>query len=161
MIIAGFDPGLSGGICFHNATQNTSAVFPMPVLRLSRNGKEKGEIDAVELSRLVDAHGPLSAAYVEQVGSMPGQGVSSSFAFGKGYGVILGVLAANFIPTRLVSSVKWKRAMGITSGAGKDASRALASTIAPHMAGHWSRVKDDGIAEAFLIAVYGAKAESA
>ena len=88
---------------------------------------------------------------------MPGQGVSSVFAFGKGFGIVLGVLAANFVPLELVAPAAWKRAIGIPSGSGKDASRARASALLPHLAGHWSRSKDDGLAEAVLIALWGAR----
>jgi crossover junction endodeoxyribonuclease RuvC len=157
MRILAVDPGLSGGIAFHDPAVNTFAIFGMPVHRLTRGGKAKSEIDATELARLIDANGPIDKALVERVGAMPGQGVTSSFAFGKGFGVCIGILAANFIPLELVAPVVWKRAMGIAAGSGKDASRARASSLLPHLAGHWSRVMDDEKAEAALLAVYGAR----
>jgi crossover junction endodeoxyribonuclease RuvC len=157
MMILAVDPGLSGGIAFHDPAANTFAIFGMPVHRLTRGGKQKPEVDATELARLIDAHGPIDRALVERVGSMPGQGVSSTFAFGKGFGIILGILAANFIPLELIAPAVWKRAMGIPTGAGKDASRARASALLPHLAGHWARVMDDGKAESVLLAIYGAR----
>ncbi len=156
MIVA-IDPGLAGGIAFHDPAAKTFAIFAMPTHHLTRGGKKKSEIDATELARLVDAHGPIARAVVEGVGAMPGQGVTSSFAFGKGFGIVLGILAANFIPLELVAPATWKRATGIPSGSGKDASRARASALLPHLAGHWSRAMDDGKAEAALIALWAAR----
>jgi crossover junction endodeoxyribonuclease RuvC len=157
MKICAVDPGLSGGICFHDTETRTFSVFPMPIHQLTRNGKNKREIDSIELARLVDVHGPHSIAIVELVGSMPGQGVSSSFAFGKGYGIVLGVLAANFIPLELIAPAVWKRSMGIAAGSGKDISRSRASALLPHLCGHWSRCRDDGLAESVLIALFAAR----
>jgi crossover junction endodeoxyribonuclease RuvC len=154
-IILGIDPGLSGGIAFYDVAGNALTVLEMPIHHLTRGGKLKREIDIVELARLVDAHGPIGHAVVERVGSMPGQGVTSSFAFGKAFGITLGILAANFIPVELVPPTVWKRAMGIAVGAGKDASRARASALLPRYAAEWARVKDDGKAEAVLLALYG------
>ena len=103
MLIIGVDPGLSGAIAFYDGQRNDLKVFDMPTLALSRGGKAKREPDMVELARIVDAAGPVANAFVEQVGAMPGQGVSSVFAFGKVYGAALGILSAYFIPLTLVS----------------------------------------------------------
>ena len=48
---------------------------------------------------------------------------------------------------------RWKKALSL--GQGKDAARARASQLLPAHAHYWQRVKDDGRAEAALIAVYG------
>ena len=63
------------------------------------------------------------------------------------------VVAANFIPLTMVAPLKWKRALGVP--ADKDGARARASQLLPAHAGLWCRVKDDGRAEAALIAYYG------
>jgi crossover junction endodeoxyribonuclease RuvC len=83
---------------------------------------------------------------------MPGQGVASMFAFGKAFGITIGVVSTLGIPSTLVSPVTWKKAMKVP---GKDAARARASQIMPAAAHHWPRVKDDGRAEAALLATYG------
>lgn len=149
----GIDPGLSGAFALFTPTTGALVVFDMPTFTLSRGGKAKRDPDATELARLVDAAGPIAHAFVEQVGAMPGQGVSSVFAFGKVFGLALGILAANFIPLTMVAPVKWKRALGVP--AEKDGARARASQLLPAHAGLWSRRKDDGRAEAALIAYYG------
>lgn len=155
-IILGVDPGLSGALAFFDVGARSFTVHDMPAYRLARNGKARNELDLYEIARLIDA-AHVDSAYVERVGSMPGQGVSSSFAFGKSAGAILGIISAYFIPIIEVAPVTWKRAMGIGSGAGKDASRALISRLHPAQSGLFSRVKDDGRAEAALIALWGAQ----
>ena len=139
--ILGVDLGLGGVL----------EIFDMPVHRLKRGGKAKREIDRYELARIVDAHGPVAHAFVEQVGAMPGQGVTSMFQFGRSLGIVEGVLSAGFIPTDYVAPRKWRSGLGVR--AGKDGSRARASALMPGHAGLWTRVKDDGRAEAALIAL--------
>ena len=156
--VLGIDPGLSGAVAFYTPATGHLEIVDMPVFRLSRNGKAKSELNAIELARIVDAAiaGRSAVAFVEQVGAMPGQGVSSVFSFGRTYGTILGVLAANYLDVQLVSPTVWKRHHGIASGSGKDASRAKATALFPLQSGLFARVKDDGRAEAALIALYGA-----
>lgn len=156
MIILGCDIGLSGALAFLDTDLNRFVIHDMPVNRLTRNGKAKNELDLYEIARLIDA-AKVGQAYVERVGSMPGQGVSSSFAFGKSAGAILGIIAANFIPVTEVSPVSWKRALGIPSGSGKDASRALISRLYPSQSELFRRVRDDGRADSALIALWGAQ----
>jgi crossover junction endodeoxyribonuclease RuvC len=103
-LVLGIDPGLSGALALLGP--NGLTVLDMPTHALTRGGKMKRDLDLIELSRLIDAAGPIAHAFVEQVGAMPGQGVSSVFAFGKVYGAALGILAAHFIPLTLVSPVK-------------------------------------------------------
>ena len=150
--ILGVDPGLGGALAFLGAG-GALEVFDMPVHRLKRGGKTKREIDRYELARIVDAHGPVAHAFVEQVGAMPGQGVTSMFQFGRSLGIVEGVLSAGFIPIDYVTPRKWRSGLGVR--AGKDGSRARASALMPGHAELWTRVKDDGRAEAALIALYG------
>ena len=124
----------------------------MPTLILARAGKSKREVDAHVLADWIECERP-GHALIENVGAMPGQGVSSVFAFGKGYGVIIGVLCALQIPVTFVSPQRWKKALAVP--AAKDGARARASQLLPSAASNWSRVKDDGRAEAALIALYG------
>ena len=151
-IILGVDPGLSGALAFLGVDGQLE-VFDMPVHQLKRGGKNKREIDRYELARLVDAQGSIAHAFIEQVGAMPGQGVTSMFQFGRPTGIVEGIIAANLIPTDHVQPRVWRKAMGVR--AGKDASRARASALMPRHAGLWTRIKDDGRAEAALIALFG------
>ena len=153
MIVAGIDPGLSGAIAFLDAASGVVLdIADMPTLALSRGGKVKRELDAHSLARLV-AERPIDHAFVEAVGAMPGQGVSSVFAFGKSFGVLIGILAALGVPMTFVAPATWKRALGVP--AAKDGARARASQLMPAAAYLWPLVKHDGRAEAGLIGYYG------
>ncbi len=81
------------------------------------------------------------------------------FNFGRGYGQIEGVLAALEIPVTLVTPQVWKRSLSVP--ADKSASRARAAQLWPGLAGTFSRVRDDGRAEAALIGLYGAQQRKA
>jgi hypothetical protein len=70
----------------------TGEAIDLPVHLLVRGGRSKRELDAQALVALLSR--PLAHAFVEQAGAMPRQGVSSAFAFGKCFGIVLGVLAA-------------------------------------------------------------------
>src|SRR5690606_16808140 len=93
-------------------------------------------------------------AYVERVSAMPGQGVSSMFNFGMGYGVIQGVLASLGIPYTLVTPQTWKKRAGL-AGKDKDNARTLAQQLCPEAP--LGRKKDIGRADAILIARFGGK----
>ena len=152
-VIIGIDPGLSGAVAC--LAEDFFEVSDMPTFDLVRNRKKKRDLDLATLVLTLSAmkgEEPVHA-FVEQVHSMPKQGVSSSFAFGKCYGAILGVLAALGIPQTPVHSRVWKKAVGVP--AAKDGARARASQLMPTQAYNWTRVKDDGRAEAALLALYG------
>ena len=154
MLICGIDPGLSGAVALMEAGPSfVPKILDMPTLALSRGGKNKREIDVRLLSQLIASHVPIAHAFVEQVGAMPGQGVSSVFAFGKAYGILIGVLGALGVPMTFVSPVKWKRDLGVP--ADKDGARARASQLLPGAADQWTRVKDSGRAESALLCLWG------
>jgi crossover junction endodeoxyribonuclease RuvC len=154
-MIAGIDPGLTGAVCFADPSNPTTCrAYDLPVHVLLRGGKKKRELDIAGLIGILTEH-RLDHVFLEQVGAMPGQGVSSVFAFGKTYGVILGVIAARTIPLTLVTPATWKRALGVPKA--KDAARARASQLLPEAAAQWRLKKHDGRAEAALIALYGAR----
>jgi crossover junction endodeoxyribonuclease RuvC len=155
--VLGIDPG-KGGALAYLVGDVLDEVVDMPTLLAGKTKKsKKSSIDEVELARRVKkivARG-LDVAFLELVGVRPGEGPTGAFTFGRGYGVVRGILRAHFVPIRDVTPTTWKRALGIEAGAGKDASRALAKELWQEQADLFARVKDDGRAEASLIAHYG------
>lgn len=142
----GVDPGLSGAIAFYYPShQNNVSIYDMPSI-----GKE---VNCPELRALVQQYRP-DYAIIEAVHAMPKQGVSSSFNFGMSYGMVRGVIAACGVPQHLVSPRKWKSYFGLT--ADKDTSRRMAILTWP-TSEFFNRKKDDGRAEAALLALYGSK----
>ena len=154
MTILGIDPGASGGIAFFSMQRGLLSIFDMPTVEVKRGGKNKREVSAAMLNAIIGAR-DIDAAFVEKVGAMPGQGVSSMFQFGRSVGMIEGVLAALEIPTNYVTPQVWQKAVGARGG--KDASRARAAELFPAYAANFTRKKDDGRADAALIAWYGAQ----
>lgn len=152
-MILGIDPGLSGALCLYDERTDTIVtVADLPVLE----DRKKRHLDLNAFGRWVDDNAVhIDKAFIEEPAAMPKQGVSSTFRFGFVCGALQGIVAANFIPVRLVSPAKWKRDMGLTSD--KDACRRRASQLWPAQSGLWARVKDDGRAEAALLALWGHK----
>jgi len=151
--IIGIDPGVNGAVAILTDDGGLVQVFDMPSVEVNVGNKAKRRISpemlAAEL-RLYSVSGTV--AIIEQVNAMPGQGVASMFAFGEAFGLAKGVLSGMFIPVQTVTPAKWKKAMNLN--AGKDASRAKAAALWPEQAQEFRRVKDDGKAEAALIACW-------
>src|SRR4029077_14188043 len=87
---------------------------------------------------------------VESVHSMPRQGMSSTFKFGMGCGIIHGVSGALELPLTLVTPVKWKSFHTLIQR-DKEAARQLAIRRWPHLESYLDRKKDSDRAEALLI----------
>lgn len=143
MKLLGVDPGLTGALAFLSTIRNSVEVFDMPIVG--------GEVDTVGLAELIRGQAP-DYAIVEQVASRPGQGVSSVFKFGMSYGAALAAIGALKIPHRRVTPAVWKKAFGLTSD--KKKSRLLAISMWPAGRMQFARAKDDGRAEAALLAAY-------
>ena len=138
-IIAAIDPGKSGAVAFL-IDGVPQIVEDMPVAG--------GMVSPVLLRSMLTDMDPHHVV-IEQVASRPGQGVSSVFDFGRSYGIALGVCAQ--WPTTLVIPNTWKRHHRIPAKSDKEASRALALRLYPHLSDRLARKSDDGRAEAMLI----------
>jgi hypothetical protein len=106
-------------------------------------------IDGKAFFRLLNLQRPTHAV-VERVNAFPGQGVSSSFRFGMGYGIILGVLASHNVQIIDVAAGVWKRHFRLN--ADKEKARALAIKRFPDI--DLGLKKDTGRAEALLMALW-------
>jgi crossover junction endodeoxyribonuclease RuvC len=128
----------------------------MPTMTVERNGKSKRQVSASELAAILSNYNSNDChVYVEKVSAMAGQGVTSVFSFGRSFGMIEGILAAFKLPVTYVAPATWVKAVG--RGQGKDASRARAMEIFPNNQADFKRVKDDGRADAALIAHWGSR----
>lgn len=149
----GIDPGLSGALAWYDPTYDELDVKDMPTHTVKSNGKQRRKIDFRLLAAYVDNSRTFTQkALIEEVNAMPGQGVTSMFSFGKAAGAVEMAVAYSAIPYDMVTPVKWKKAMRVTGQ--KDEARRAASRLMPKHAHLWARVKDDGRAEAALIAYY-------
>lgn len=144
-MIIGIDPGLGGGIAVVGRMGNLIYAVNTPVFKI----KGKTVLDIYAVAKLLAEYRLADRAVIEQVGAMPGQGVTSMFNFGFSTGVLHGALAALEIQIVQVTPQTWKKHMRLP--ADKDAARRLAKSLWPK-ATCFDRVKDDGVAEAALIA---------
>jgi crossover junction endodeoxyribonuclease RuvC len=115
----GVDPGNSGGIAL--VAENFAQAWKL----------DQTEADVADLLR--SYAGTVKLGFVEAVHSMPGQGVSSSFKFGRSYGFLRGLLVALKIPFEDVRPQAWQKQMGCLTGGDKNVSKAKAQMLWPDM----------------------------
>lgn len=142
-MICGIDPGAKGAIAL--LYPDYAEIHDMPML-----GKE---VNGSEVARIFKEFTP-DHIWLEQVNSF-GMGRTSAYNFGQGVGVLKGVFQAMQIPFTLVTPQKWKKSYGLSKE--KDHSRLLVTRMFPDLADQFVRKKDDGRAEALLIAKYGSE----
>jgi Holliday junction resolvasome RuvABC endonuclease subunit len=148
VIVLGIDPGKSGAYAIYDT--ETTRIFAADAPQVLN------QIDPVTFAAELLKFVP-DRAVIERVHSMPKQGVASSFNFGLAYGVVLGIVAAMRVPTLHVAPTKWKKHFGLTSD--KEQSRNRALQLWPERADLFKRKKDDGRAEAALLAKYGSDSD--
>jgi crossover junction endodeoxyribonuclease RuvC len=142
----GIDPGLTGALALLDGESQVVLLADLPVIRDRKLAWiDGGELQGILLNAL---QGRPCRAIVERVSAMPRQGVASSFAFGVGFGSILGVLQTLRLPLELITPAVWKRRLGLSSD--KRASLDKARLLFP--AADLRLAKHDGRAEALLIA---------
>lgn len=105
MIIA-IDPGQTGCIAWY---------FDGKIKFQKMPDTEEGIVELIRSIVDENTTAKLSSpiCYLEQVHAMPGQGVSSTFTFGQGYGFLRGVLLTLDIPVVDVSPQKWMKTIGV------------------------------------------------
>lgn len=165
----GVDPGLSGAIALWTPATDALEIHDVPVFKI----KKKSRVDVRALARIfatTQVFCLISLAVIEDVCAMPrvglgpqgvrkvNMGTQSSFNFGKTAGYLEMGIAANAIPYRLVRPNQWKQVYGLSSD--KDDSRRIASQLFPNHAVQWARKKDDGRAEAALLAHYAKRIDT-
>jgi crossover junction endodeoxyribonuclease RuvC len=155
-VVMGIDPGIAGGISFLSLGGEVVQVAPMPVLK----GKGKTELDVTRLVGLIQsvlARHEIRLVAVERVHSMPKQGVSSTFSFGRHFGEILGTIKTLGLPLELPLPQAWKRAVLAGTPGDKLAAIQYATRRFPTaslLATPLSRKPSDGIADSLCLSEY-------
>ncbi len=147
-IFVGIDPGLSGGIAI--LYPDEVEVYATPASK----GSGKRQFYEQDMARLIPARNGVKAA-IEVQRAMPGQGVTSMFSIGLGYGLWRGMLAALMVPYVTVQPKDWRKAVGLT-GDKADAvalAQRMFPSVADQLVGPQGGLRD-GLAEALLIAHY-------
>jgi crossover junction endodeoxyribonuclease RuvC len=141
MIFAAVDPG-----AVHAAIAVFQDGHPVFVddIRATNN-----MLDSVALAKaLMDMR--VAHVVIENVHSMPRQGMASTFRFGMGVGIIHGVVGALRLPLTLVTPVRWKTFHALIQR-DKEVVLQLAIRRWPHLESYLARKKDIDRAEALLI----------
>lgn len=152
MIVAGIDPGKSGALSILYP-DNVPLVFDVPTVKL--RGKEVAAWSEWETTwgNALGLNTP-DLIVIENVAARPGQGVTSMFTFGRAFGFAHAIAARAKVRVEFVTPSIWKGKLGLLNSS-KGASREMARTLCPRHACLYERVKDDGRAEATLLAHYG------
>lgn len=147
MLVVGIDPGQKGGIAYYCDISGEYGAFPMPATR--RQLYES-------LYNLTSEFG-VTTAIVESVHSMPGQGVSSTFKFGKGVGEILGICTALSFIIHEPTPQAWKKEVLAGTDKSKAAAIQVAENLYPeiNLVPKGCRKPHDGMADAVCLMQWG------
>jgi len=154
MIIAGIDPGKSGAMAIVYP-DNKVHFFDVPMIKLRGKAKPAWKDWDRTWRSALDFAG-VDLIVIEEVAARPGQGVTSMFTFGRTLGFVHAIAVASGAAVETVSPTVWKAKLGLLNSS-KGASRERAENLLPDTCGKLDRVKDDGRAEAALLAYYGRK----
>jgi len=158
MKIWGIDPGAFGAIAILDKDSRELVIIDMPTLKVKRGPRVVNQVDAHMLADALRPHVDSDTkALIEKVSAMPGNGVASMFSFGRAAGIVEGVLAGLSVSFELIPPATWIKSMRTFGG--KDGSRQRAQELFPDYAHLFARKKDDGRAEAALLACYAAERE--
>ena len=136
----GIDPGKTGAIAVMDADDMSVRVYDMP-----------GTIE--EKRAILSEIGSVRGAWIEKPFCPRMIGIKNAVTIAQAYGEMKACLFFAGVPTNEVPPATWKKHFGLSTD--KDASRAYASSVFPDQSNLWARKKDDGRAEASLIACYG------
>ena len=151
----GIDPGLRGGVAALDAAGATVGAWSMPVA--GGEVHAAGLADLLRSLRCLDGHQDIGRVSLEKVSAMPKQGVSSTFRFGTGWGMVRGVCAALGIPVVLVPPPVWKKRVLLGLPHDKAGAVQFCTSRWPttDLILPGCRVPHDGLADALCLAEYG------
>jgi len=169
MNILGIDPGIGGALAIIKVADRAPVAveglmaIDMPVVEV--DGAKSYVCGAGLRTFLMNERLPPFHAFIERVNAMPvlhdrktgerrPMAASSAFQFGDSFGSVRTAVAVVGIPFTIISSPAWKKYHGL-KGSDKEASRRRAIELSGSQE-FFSRKKDQGRAEAYLIALYGA-----
>lgn len=154
-VIIGIDPGLSGCVVVIDGDDwRYLGHLHMPTMKVGSGNRVNGAALKAFLARSYD-EAEKRMVHIERVGSMPGQGVKSMFTFGHSAGVVEGIVQGLGLPYTLIEPQAWKKRAGLI-GTDKDAARARAIQLYPDIRDLDSKSKGQALADAILIARFGA-----
>jgi crossover junction endodeoxyribonuclease RuvC len=151
MRVLGIDPGIHGALAIvdinDGAVPQLVAVCDVPTIGV----KARERVNTMIVRDWLLAHRP-DHALIERAGSMPKQGVASTFKYARAVGSLETVVACLDIPYSIIEPSAWKKFHHLI-GADKEASRQRVLQLFPSAHTLFSRKLDHQRAEAVLIAL--------
>lgn len=141
--ICGIDPGIGGAIALVNGSGVVCHDMPVVEIRGRRHVCPAG------VRKLLAELRP-DIVVLEHVQGVQGAGATSAFSFGRSFGLVEGVIAGLQLRLVLVRPQTWTAALRVSRDKGSH--RAAASRLWPLHADQFARVRDDGRADAALMA---------
>lgn len=152
--VIGIDPGTSGALAYYDGSE--LLIYDMPFFEVKKGKFNRKVIDVRGLKKILEEI-PMgiwkSHVFIEDIHAMPGNAATTMFSFGEGYGALKATIILMDFSHTFIAPQVWKKSIGCTKD--KDSSRRRASELMPQFSHNWDRKKDDGRAEAALIAYYG------
>lgn len=148
----GVDPGLNGAIAFIDSDR--VRVIDTPTKKEFISGKDRTVHIVEDLWKIVSENcTKKDSVILEEVSPNPQFG-SANFSYGSGVAFWVMAFAGNRIKIHRVRPQVWKREVGIPFRSDKGAGRLLAQRLFPKDKDLFKRVKDDGRADAALMAYW-------
>ncbi len=160
-VIAGIDPGLSGGLAAILVADGKPVFLSAIDVPLSTDGSKR-QVNCDRLASWIEKWEPTEVV-MENVQPMGGAGDksrpmngASAFRFGIAVGQLRAAFQVYRIPVRLVVPRVWKAHYQL-KGKAKEEARQLAIRLLPEAAHDLRRMGDHNRAEAVLLALYQAE----
>lgn len=153
MIVAGLDPGKGGALVILYEDGSTSVLRVPLVARPGKTSKGPDWPTWALRWRGALEFGQPDVFVMEDVHGWKGQAAGASFAFGKAAGFALALILAAGVPVHYAPPNVWKTRLKVR----QDKSHAIeeAGRLIPSLTPAMRFKKDDGVAEAGLLAYYG------
>lgn len=151
----GIDNGLNGAIVVIEKNEIIEKVV-MPTITST---KSKREYDIHEITEILTRHTDATVI-LEKAHAMPKLGTVQAFNFGKGFGIMIGLLSGLKIRYDIVHARRWQKEMfkDQNSKDTKQASAIVAQRLFPNesfISTEKSKKIHDGLTDALLLAVWG------
>jgi crossover junction endodeoxyribonuclease RuvC len=156
--VVGIDPGIAGALALVSRAGDLIEVADMPILRDGSAGR--ASVNAPLLADLL-AQWHAQEIICEFVAARPKEGPTGAFSFGRSPRRHRRGMRRPWPSYSICDAPKLKRLIGIPPGkdGAKDRARSEAIRRWPDKAALFARVRDDGRADASLIAIAGLRRE--
>jgi crossover junction endodeoxyribonuclease RuvC len=143
LTICGIDPGIGGALAL--VYRGGIELIDMPTIEV----RGKRHVCPAGVTEWLEVNKP-DMVVIEHVQGVQGAGATSAFSFGRSFGLLEGVVAGLGLRHCLVRPQAWTKALRVSRDKGSH--RAAAKRLWPANAHLFARVKDDGRADAALMA---------